>query len=85
MNFANPHFAEPGWLWLAVLGPLLLLALQRYSAWARHRQLSQLAAAQFLEDLTRSYSPVRRAIKDACLVLAVAGVGLALARPQWGE
>ncbi|MCX6913064.1 MAG: VWA domain-containing protein [Verrucomicrobia bacterium] len=85
MNFVNPHFAEPHWLWLAVLGPLLLVALQRYSAWARRRQLGQLAATQFLEDLTRSYSPVRRAIKDVCLVLAVAGVGLALARPQWGE
>ncbi len=24
MNFANPHFAEPRWLWLAVLAPLLL-------------------------------------------------------------
>ena len=35
MNFVNPHFAEPRWLWLAVLAPLLLAALQRYSAWAR--------------------------------------------------
>ena len=30
-DFANPHFAEPRWLWLAVLGPLVLVALQRYS------------------------------------------------------
>ena len=41
MNFANPHFAEPRWLWLAVLGPLVLVALQRYSAWARRKQLAQ--------------------------------------------
>ena len=27
MNLAHPHFAEPQWLWLAVLGPLVLLAL----------------------------------------------------------
>ena len=41
MSFANPHFAEPRWLWLAVLAPLVLVALQRYSAWARRRQLAQ--------------------------------------------
>jgi len=85
MNIAHPHFAEPGWLWLAVLGPLALLALQRYSAWARRQQLAQLAAAEFVADLTRSHSPFRRAMKNAMLVLAVAGIGLALARPQWGE
>jgi Ca-activated chloride channel family protein len=85
MNFANPHFAEPRWLWLAVLAPLLLAALQRYSAWARRKQLAQIAAPHFVEELTRSASPVRRVLKQALLVLAAAGVGLALARPQWGE
>ena len=85
MNFAHPHFAEPSWLWLAVLGPIVLVVLQRYSAWARRKQLAQLAAPEFVADLTRSHSPVRRAIKNMMLVLAVAGTGLALARPQWGE
>jgi len=85
MNLVNPHFAEPQWLWLAVVGPLLLVALQRYSAWARRKQLAQLAAPEFVEQLTRSYSPARRVLKNALLILAVAGVGLALARPQWGE
>jgi Ca-activated chloride channel homolog len=85
LNFANPHFAEPRWLWLAVLAPLVLIALQRYSAWARQRQLAQLAAPEFLKELIGSYSPARRAIKNVLLVLAAAGVGVALARPQWGE
>jgi Ca-activated chloride channel homolog len=85
MDLVNPHFAEPRWLWFAVLAPLLLAGLQRYSAWARRKQLAQLASPQFLEGLTGSYSPVRRAIKNVLLVLATAGVGLALARPQWGE
>ena len=84
MNFAHPHFAEPHWLWLAVAAPLLLIALQRYAAAARRRQLATLAAPQFLKDLTRSHSPARRALKNLLLVLAVAGVGVALARPQWG-
>jgi len=68
-----------------VLAPLLLTALQRYSAWARQKQLAQIAAAQFVEELTRSFSPARRALKHTLLVLTAAGVGLALARPQWGE
>ena len=85
MNFANPHFAEPRWLWLAVLAPLALVALQRYSAWARQKQLARIAAPHFVEELTRSVSPIRRVLKQALLVLAAAGLGLALARPQWGE
>lgn len=85
MDFSHPHFGEPHWLWLAVLGPLALLALQRYSAWMRARQLAQIAAPEFLKDLTASHSPLRRALKNVLLVLAVGGVGLALARPQWGQ
>lgn len=84
MNFAAPHFAEPRWLWLAVLGPLLLIALQIYAARARRRQLAQIASPDFLASLTKSHSPVRRLVKNILLVLAVAGIGLALARPQWG-
>lgn len=84
MSFSHPHFAEPHWLWLAVASPVILIALQRYAAAARRRQLATLAAPQFLNDLTRSHSPARRALKHLLLVLAVAGVGVALARPQWG-
>src|ERR1043165_74878 len=85
MNVAHPHFAEPQWLWLALIGPVSLALLQRYSSWMRTRQLSQIAAAQFLKALTRSHSRVRRSIKSTLLVLALALLGLALARPQWGE
>jgi Ca-activated chloride channel homolog len=85
MNFTHPHFAEPRWLWLGVAGPLLLLALQQYAAWARRRHLGQLAAPEFVAALTRSQSPFRRGLKNALLVIAMLGMGLALARPQWGE
>jgi len=84
-GFMHPHFAEPRWLWLAVVGPLTLLVLHRYAAWARRRQLARLAAPEFLKDLTRSHSPARRTIKNGMLVVAVATLGMALARPQWGE
>ncbi len=84
MNFMQPHFAEPHWLGLAVLGPLALLALQLYAARARRRQLAQIATREVLPNLTRSHSPLRRLIKNILFGLAVVGIGLALARPQWG-
>lgn len=85
MNLANPHFAEPEWLWLGVLGPVALILLQRYSHWMRHKQLAQVAAPEFLAQLTRSYSFFRRLLKNGLLALALAGIGIALARPQWGQ
>ncbi len=85
MNVAHPHFAEPQWLWLAVLGPAILAALQIYSAMARRKQLARMAAPHFVQELTRSHSPARRVIKSTFLVIAISAAGLALARPQWGE
>ena len=85
MTFAHPHFAEPRWLWLAALAPLAVLLLQRYAAWARKKQVALFAAPDLLGNLLRSHSPARRAFKNLLLVLAIAGMGLALSRPQWGE
>jgi len=85
MTFAHPHFAEPLWLWLALAAPLLLLALQRYASEARRRQLAKIASPYFVAELTRSHSPLRRLIKQTLVVLATAALGVALARPQWGE
>lgn len=85
MDFTDPHFAEPSWLWLAALGPLALLGLRAYAASARSRQMRRLASTRFLHTLTRSASPARRRLKGVLLVLAVAGIGFTLARPQWGR
>lgn len=85
MDFSDPHFAEPAWLWLAVLGPVAVLGLQSYAARARLKQIQHLASARFLHSLLRSVSPTRRRLKSILLVLAVAGIGVTLARPQWGR
>jgi len=85
MRFSNPHFEEPLWLLLAVIGPILLAMLHRYAAVARRRQLAEIASPRFVEQLTRSHSVFRRRFKNALLLLAVAAIGVALARPQWGE
>jgi Ca-activated chloride channel family protein len=85
MDVTYPHFAEPAWLWLAICGPIALLVLQWYSGLARRKQLARIAAPEFIEELTRSHSRLRRKFKNGLLVLAVTGVGLALARPQWGQ
>jgi len=85
MDLRHPHFAEPAWLWLAVLAPVCVELLHRYAAWARKKRLALFAAPDLLADLARSHSPARRILKNIFLVLAVAGMGIALARPQWGE
>ena len=36
------------WLWLALLGPVAVVALQRYSAAARRRQVARIAAPECL-------------------------------------
>ena len=85
MSFSNPHFAEPHWLWLAVVGPALALALFEWAARRRRRQLAEIAAPHLLEGLLASHSPGRRTLKQILLALSLALAGLAMARPQWGE
>ena len=60
-------------------------ALQIYAAQRRRKQLAALAAPELLPDLLRSHSPARRIFKSLLLIAGIAGMGLALARPQWGE
>jgi Ca-activated chloride channel family protein len=85
MNFATFHFAEPRWLWLAVVAPFLLALLQRHAAKARRGQLARMASPQFVTQLTASHSPARRRWKNFLLLLTFGFAGLALARPQWGS
>jgi Ca-activated chloride channel family protein len=85
MNFADFHFAEPRWLWLAVIAPVLLALLQRHAATARRAQLARMASPHFVKELTASHSPARWQVKNLFLLAALAFAGLALAQPQWGS
>ena len=62
MNVAHPHFAEPEWLWLAILGPIALLALQRYAGWLRRRDLARLAAVR--AEIAKISDPFARRLLD---------------------
>jgi Ca-activated chloride channel family protein len=85
MDFSTFHFEAPGRLWLLVLALVLLSGLVLYAASARCRQLAAFAEPSILERLLFAHSPARRAVKLALIFLATIFLGLALARPQWGE
>jgi Ca-activated chloride channel family protein len=85
MDFRHPHFAEPKWLWLVILAPVCVVLLHRYAAWARKKQMAAFAAPELIAGLLWAHSPGRRALKSLLLVLAITGISLGLARPQWGE
>ena len=79
MTFANPQI-----LWLLLALPPLLLAFFWWAGRKRRLLLTRFIQARLLPDLTVGISPTRERIRAGCLVLAVACLLLALARPQWG-
>jgi len=84
-DFTHPHFAEPAWLGAALAAPLALVALQLYAGRARRRELALLASPAALKGMLRSHSPARRVIKNVLQAGLLFFIGVALARPQWGE
>lgn len=78
------RFAEPSLLWLLLAVPALIVGLALRFGW-RRQVLARLGDAG---QLARRLSPLshgRRLAKSAALVLALALLALALARPQAGE
>ncbi|MEQ1860916.1 MAG: VWA domain-containing protein [Chthoniobacteraceae bacterium] len=85
MDFSAAHFENPGRLWLAALVLVGLAGVFVYAALARKQQLATFADPSSLDRLLATLSPVRRAVKLGLILLAVAFLGIAFARPQWGE
>ena len=85
MNLHALQFAAPHWLWLTALVAIAVALLFRLSAVARRRQLAEFADPARRDSLLASHSKVRRVVKNSLLFLALALLGIALARPQWGE
>ena len=78
------RFAEPNFLW--GLFSLPFFALLFYYAYRRRKKLaSRFVSLPMLSKLSTSVSPWRRFAKVLILLLALAFLFVALARPQWGR
>ena len=77
-------FASPGYLVLLALAPLLAAAHLALARW-RRRAAERFAPGRDALDLSPAASPGRRAFKAALVVLAVAVLAVALARPRLGQ
>ncbi|HEY3855921.1 MAG TPA: VWA domain-containing protein [Verrucomicrobiae bacterium] len=78
------RFAQPQVFWiLLVVVPALIVFF--YWSWrVKQKLILQFVHARLLSGLTVGVSSARQKIRMALLVAGVAGVFLALARPQWG-
>ena len=85
MDFTAPHFENPERLGIAAVALIGMIALFVISGRTRLKQLARFADPSLLDRLLASHSPGRRIFKQALLLVALALIGVALARPQWGE
>jgi Ca-activated chloride channel family protein len=79
MRFENPNL-----LWLLLVVPPALFAFFWWAVRTRQKMLAQFIEARLLSQLTVGVSPARQKIRFALVILAVAFLILALARPQRG-
>jgi Ca-activated chloride channel family protein len=77
-------FQQPVWLTLIPILLLLFGGMLAYGFRRRDALLSRFAASRLLNQLTEQASLARTWIKAGCVLLAVAAIGIALARPQLG-
>ncbi len=77
-------FGNPPMLWLMAV-VVMLLGGFLYWAWRKRiRDMGQFVRSRLLASLTVGVNPARQKIRLIMIVVAVAGIMLALARPQWG-
>ncbi len=77
-------FSETHWLMYGLLATLGVAGLMLWGARRRARDLARLVAPRLRAALTPSLSPGRRALRAALLLIAVASIAVALARPRLG-
>jgi len=78
------RFENHNLLWLLLVIPPAMILLFWWGERARRKLLTQFIEARLLSQLTVGISPARRKIRLAFLILAVAFLVVALARPQHG-
>jgi len=78
------HWEDPNLLWLLLVAPPALGLFFWWRERSRQRVVAQFIQARLLSALTVGISPRRRKIRHTLLVLAVAFLIIALARPQYG-
>ena len=78
------RFAEPNFLWALFSLPLFLI-LFIYAYHRRKKLAARFASISMFPKIATSLSPFRRVIKASLLLLGIAFLILALARPQWGR
>jgi Ca-activated chloride channel family protein len=79
MRFENPNL-----LWLLLVLPPALALFFWWASRVRQKLLAQFIQTRLLSTLTVGISPARKKIRFGCLVFAVAGLVITLARPQRG-
>jgi Ca-activated chloride channel homolog len=79
MRFENPQI-----FWLLLVIPPLLAVFFWWAMRSRQKLLMQFVEARLLSTLTVGISPVRRKLRFALIIFAVAFLIVALARPQYG-
>ena len=78
------RFAQPQFLWLLLAAMPALAALFYWSWRVKQKLIRQFISSRLLPNLTVGVSPRRQTFRLALLAAALAGLLLALARPQWG-
>jgi len=77
-------FEHPNILWLLLVIPPALVFLFWFATQQKQKLLAQFISARLLPVLTTGISPARQKLRFAFLILAVAFLIVALARPQHG-
>jgi Ca-activated chloride channel family protein len=76
------RFAHPQMLWLLVAVPAAAIAYG-LAFGVRRRRLARLGDASLIAKMSEGTSVARKLVRAALVVVAVATLALALARPQW--